>query len=361
MWIKEIELQDYRNYNHLHAEFSPQLNVFVGKNAQGKTNFLESIYFLSLTRSHRTRSDKDLISFNKQNLTIKGIIERRSGETSLEILLSDKGRTTKVNHLRQAKLSDYIGTMNVVLFAPEDLQLVKGSPSLRRKFLDIDLGQIKPVYLTDLSNYNHVLKQRNTYLKNTREIDHTFLTVLDEQLAFYGTKVIQHRSEFVQLLSKEADKNHSAISNQLESLTIQYVSSINFTDNDNILDRFVNHLSKNRQKDIGKKVTSVGPHRDDLVFTINGLNATFGSQGQQRSLILSLKLAEIELIKSVTNEYPILLLDDVMSELDISRQTKLIEGIKENVQTFITTTSLEHLHHLPDDITVFTIDHGKLV
>ncbi len=179
MWIEEITLKNYRNYENLCARFSPRLNVFIGRNAQGKTNFLEAIYFLALTRSHRTRSDKELIQFGQDALKLTGLIHKKQGKIPLEISLSPKGRITKINHLKQAKLSAYIGHMTVVLFAPEDLQLIKGSPSLRRKFMDIDLGQIKPVYLSDLSLYNHVLKQRNAYLKSSEQVDLNYLEVLD--------------------------------------------------------------------------------------------------------------------------------------------------------------------------------------
>ncbi|MCB4951065.1 DNA replication/repair protein RecF [Streptococcus mutans] len=361
MWIEKINLKHYRNYTAIESEFSQSLNVFVGQNAQGKTNFLEAIYFLSLTRSHRTRSDKELIQFGQKELNVSGLLNRVNGKIPLEINLSNKGRTTKINYLKQPKLSDYIGTMTVVLFAPEDLQLIKGSPSLRRKFIDIDLGQIKPIYLSDLSNYNHVLKQRNAYLKSEKKVDTDFLFVLDEQLVDYGSKVIEHRLDFIQNLTKEADKYHFSISNQQEHLKISYLSSVKFDHKKNIRDNFLNLLQKNRQGDIFKKNTSVGPHRDDLAFFINQMNASFGSQGQHRSLILSLKLAEIELIKTVTGDYPILLLDDVMSELDNYRQIKLLEGIKDNVQTFITTTSLKHLQQLPKKLKLFTINQGKVI
>lgn len=361
MWIKEIRLNNYRNYKNISATFSPGLNIFIGKNAQGKTNFLESIYFLSLTRSHRTRSDRDLIHFSENNLTISGKLSRASGNVDLSISLSEKGRVTEINHLKQAKLSDYIGTMTVVLFAPEDLQLIKGAPSLRRKFLDIDLGQIKPLYLSDLSNYNHVLKQRNTYLKTAEKVDSDFLAVLDDQLSDYGSRVMEHRLDFIIQLEKEADKHHASISNGLEHLTIKYLSSVTFSDRQDIREEFLQQLRRNHRRDILKKNTGVGPHRDDLEFFINNVNADFGSQGQHRSLILSLKLAEIELIKSVTGDYPILLLDDVMSELDNYRQTKLLEGIKEHVQTFITTTSLDHLSQLPDNLKIFVIEQGDIL
>ncbi|OCX05209.1 DNA replication/repair protein RecF [Streptococcus dysgalactiae] len=361
MWIKELELKHYRNYDHLLASFSSGLNVFIGNNAQGKTNFLEAIYFLSLTRSHRTRADKELIHFDHSTVSLTGKIQRVSGTVDLEINLSDKGRVTKINALKQAKLSDYIGTMMVVLFAPEDLQLVKGTPSLRRKFIDIDLGQIKPVYLSELSHYNHVLKQRNSYLKSAQQIDAAFLAVLDEQLASYGTRVMEHRIDFINALEKEANTHHQAISNGLENLSLSYQSSVVFDKRTNIYQQFLHQLEKNHQKDFFRKNTSVGPHRDDLAFYINGMNANFASQGQHRSLILSLKMAEVSLVKALTGDNPILLLDDVMSELDNTRQTKLLETvIKENVQTFITTTSLDHLSQLPEGIRIFHVTKGTI-
>lgn len=360
MWLQSLHLKNYRNYKEASAEFSPKLNIFLGQNAQGKTNFLEAIYFLALTRSHRTRSDKELITFSEKEFAISGLVQRANSKLPLDIILTEKGRICKLNHLKQTKLSDYIGKMTVVLFAPEDLQLVKGSPSLRRKFMDIDLGQIKPLYLSDLSSYNHVLKQRNSYFKSTDKIDPIFLSVLDEQLADFGSRVIKHRLDFIQQLEIEADKNHFSISNQLEHLNISYQSSVKFTDVSTLHDSFVKQLSSNQQKDFFKRTTSIGPHRDDVAFFINGISTDFCSQGQHRSLVLSLKMAEIELFKQQTGDYPILLLDDVMSELDNNRQLKLLEGIKEHVQTFITTTSLDHLKNLPNDLKIFHINKGTL-
>ena len=343
MWLEKIDIQYFRNYSEASVSFSPHLNIFLGRNAQGKTNILEAIYFLQ-----------------QNSLKLNGIVHRHSGNLPLEINLSNKGRVTKVNYLKQAKLSDYIGHMTVVLFAPEDLQLVKGSPSLRRKFIDIDLGQIKPVYLSDLSNYNHVLKQRNAYLKSTDKVDINFLSVLDEQLADFGARVIKHRLEFIKQLEEEADGHHSILSNQIERLKISYESNIPIQNSKDIREAFLTTLNQNHKRDIFKKNTGVGPHRDDLKFYINDMNASFGSQGQQRSLILSLKMAEIALIKKVTEEFPILLLDDVMSELDNHRQLKLLESIDEEVQTFMTTTSLDHLSNLPPNLKTFLVKNGTI-
>ncbi|HFU4449223.1 TPA: DNA replication/repair protein RecF [Streptococcus suis] len=360
MWLEKLQLRHFRNYDQLDIEFHPGLNVFLGQNAQGKTNILESIYFLALTRSHRTRSDKDLLQFEEKELSIQGLLYRTSGKLPLDINLTDKGRVTKVNHLKQAKLSNYIGHMNVVLFAPEDLQLIKGAPALRRKFIDVELGQIKPVYLSDLSNYNHVLKQRNTYLKSTEKVDMDFLSVLDYQLADYGSRVIQHRIDFLKKLEEFGSRKVAEISGQKEELRIDYLSSVSLTDYVNLVDDFLTDLEKSRKRDLFKKNTGVGPHRDDIAFFINGMNAHYGSQGQHRSLVLSLKLAEIELMKEITREYPILLLDDVMSELDNSRQVKLLETITDKIQTFITTTSLDHLHQLPESLKIFRISKGTV-
>ena len=360
MWLKNLSIKQFRNYQDTEIEFNPKLNVFVGRNAQGKTNLLESIYFLALTRSHRTKTDKNLIRFEEQQLQVSGILQKRMTTVPLEIDLTPKGRITKVNHLKQARLSDYIGHMNVVLFAPEDLQLVKGAPAIRRKFIDMELGQIKPIYLSDLSSYNHVLKQRNTYLKSANQIDETFLSVLDDQLVDYGCRVMVHREEFIKKMESFGREKHFDISDQLEELSIRYQPSVNFTDKEHLAESFYTALQKSRSRDLFKKNTGVGPHRDDMIFLINGMDASFGSQGQHRSLVLSIKLAEIELMESITKESPILLLDDVMSELDNTRQLKLLETISQNIQTFITTTSLEHLQNLPDNLSVFTVKDGQL-
>ena len=360
MWLETLHIKHFRNYEEANLSFHKGLNVFLGQNAQGKTNILESIYFLALTRSHRTKTDKDLLQFSEKQLQVTGLLHRSTGKIPLDIDLTDKGRITKVNHLKQTRLSDYVGHMNVVLFAPEDLQLVKGGPALRRKFMDVEFGQIKPLYLSDLSNYNHILKQRNAYLKASEQVDLTYLSVLDQQLAEYGSKVIQHRIDFLKKLEVFAQAKHLDISDQKENLTLYYQASIPFTDHVNILDSFLTELEKSRKRDLFKKNTGVGPHRDDISFFINGMNAHYGSQGQHRSLVLSLKLAEIELMKETTREYPILLLDDVMSELDNDRQMKLLETISEKIQTFITTTSLEHLHSLPDELKIFHVSNGTL-
>ena len=245
MWIQKIALKNYRNYLNNELEFSPGLNVFIGKNAQGKTNFLEAIYFLSLTRSHRTRLDKELIHFQEKELRVSGNLQRSSGTVPLKSIYQVKDESLK---LITSNKRNYLITSgnDSRLFAPEDLQLIKGAPSLRRKFIDIDLGQIKPVYLSDLSNYNHVLKQRNTYLKTAEKVDIDFLAVLDEQLADFGSRVMEHRLDFIANLEKEADRYHYTISDGLEHLKIHYLSSVPFDKKSDIKEQFLKTLEKSQ-------------------------------------------------------------------------------------------------------------------
>lgn len=360
MWLETLSIKHFRNYEALTVTFHEGLNVFLGQNAQGKTNILEAIYFLALTRSHRTRTDKDLVNFQEKDFRLTGLLHRQTGKLPLEIALTPKGRVTKVNHLKQTRLSDYIGHLNVILFAPEDLQLIKGAPALRRKFMDMELGQIKAVYLSDLYHYNHLLKQRNSYLKTADQVDQTYLEVLDEQLADYGSRVMLHRAEFIQQLGALAGQKHQDISNGLEQLRLHYDSSVPMAPPEQLKADFLAALKACRKRDLFKKNTGVGPHRDDLRFFINDMNADFGSQGQHRSVVLSLKLAEIDLMAQLTREAPILLLDDVMSELDNTRQLKLLSAISDKIQTFITTTSLDHLQHLPKELKIFHIQAGTL-
>lgn len=368
MRLSNLQLQNFRNYDDLSLTFTKNLVIFLGENAQGKTNVLESIFVLAMTRSHRTTNEQELIQWDKNLAAIRGTIERQHTSVPLELFLTKKGRKTKVNHIEQKKLSSYIGQLNVILFAPEDLSLVKGSPQLRRKFLDMEIGQIDPVYLYDLVQYQKVLKQRNQYLKQLAEkkqTDELYLEVLTEQLVEFGSKVLIARQKFVKHLEYWASQLHHKISQNKENLVIDYISSVPDAPWDNleaVQTAFRQALEKVKNKEQFRQVTLAGPHRDDLIFLINEKNVqTFGSQGQQRTTALSVKLAEIDLMKEETGEYPVLLLDDVMSELDDARQLHLLETIEGKVQTFLTTTTLEHVK---DKMTVepeiFYVRQGQL-
>lgn len=369
MLLKEIQLRHYRNYKHAEASFSPGINVFIGENAQGKTNLMESIYVLAMARSHRTVNDRELIQWQEEFAKVTGRVEKKNTSLPLEIVVSKKGKKAKLNHLEQKKLSAYIGHLNIILFAPEDLSIVKGSPSVRRKFLDMEMGQMSAVYLHHLVQYQKILKQRNHYLKqivsNRGKGDFVYLDVLTEQLAVEGAAVLKDRFRFTKRLQEWAQPIHSDITQEKEILEITYSCSVpvqNKEDMDLIFIDMMELYSKNRERELEQGTTVTGPHRDDLRFYINGKNVqTYGSQGQQRTTALSVKLAEIELMKEMTGEYPVLLLDDVLSELDDERQTHLLKAIQNKVQTFLTTTSLEGVkRHLIDHPRIFRITSGEI-
>lgn len=369
MYLKTLELHNFRNYADLVVEFGSGINVLLGENAQGKTNLLESIYFLALTRSHRTNSDRDLISWKTKAARVSGSVQKEHTVTPLEINLSSKGKNAKVNHLEQSRLSQYVGQLNVILFAPEDLSIVKGSPAVRRKFIDMEFGQMSSKYLYNSAQYRSVLKQRNQYIKQLQfnpKGDQVYLDVLSDQLAAHGAEIIFQRIQFLKKLEKWSQEMHKEISQGKEKLSFQYVSPIS-SDQADTTEKIYAALQalfqKQREKELQQGKTLVGPHLDDVRFMVNDKNvSTFGSQGQQRTTALSVKLAEIDLMKEETGEYPVLLLDDVLSELDDSRQTHLLTAIQNKVQTFITTTSLSGVaQQLINEPHVFNIDHGVLM
>ncbi|MCT1175594.1 DNA replication/repair protein RecF [Pediococcus pentosaceus] len=369
MYLKTLELHNFRNYADLVVEFGSGINVLLGENAQGKTNLLESIYFLALTRSHRTNSDRDLISWKTKAARVSGSVQKEHTITPLEINLSSKGKNAKVNHLEQSRLSQYVGQLNVILFAPEDLSIVKGSPAVRRKFIDMEFGQMSSKYLYNSAQYRSVLKQRNQYIKQLQfnpKGDQVYLDVLSDQLAAHGAEIIFQRIQFLKKLEKWSQEVHKEISQGKEKLSFQYVSPIS-SDQADTTEKIYAALQalfqKQREKELQQGKTLVGPHLDDVRFMVNDKNvSTFGSQGQQRTTALSVKLAEIDLMKEETGEYPVLLLDDVLSELDDSRQTHLLAAIQNKVQTFITTTSLSGVaQQLINEPHVFNIDHGVLM
>ncbi len=352
MFIEKLSLTNYRNYKKTEVTFEDKVNVILGENAQGKTNIMEAIYVLAIAKSHRTSNDKDLIRWDEEYAKIEGRANRKKGPLQLQLVISTKGKKAKLNHIEQQRLSQYIGAMNIVMFAPEDLNLVKGNPQLRRRFLDMEIGQVSPVYMHDLSKYQKILQQRNHYLKQLqrqKERNTTMLDVYTEQVIEAAAKIIKKRFDFLQLLQKWADPVHKGISRGLETLEIQYKASADVSENlelSKIIEVFEEKFDKIRDREIDRGMTLAGPHRDDLQFFVNGKDVqTFGSQGQQRTTALSLKLAEIELIHSEIGDYPILLLDDVLSELDDYRQSHLLNTIQGKVQTFVTTTSVEGIDH----------------
>lgn len=342
--MQSLEIKQYRNLEQVSLDLSADMHLLVGPNAQGKTNLLESLYLLALGKSHRTRSHKELIRFGQPFATVNARIVKGSQVERIKVILTPQGKKIEKNGVEQKKLSQYIGTLPTVLFAPEDLALVKGSPQVRRRFLDMEIGQVSSSYLYNLTNYLRLLQQRNRLLKGAKP-QLAILEVLDEQLIQLAIPILKKRLQFLALLRDWARKIHQMITNGREKLVIRYVSS--FTDLEQVEEQnwqqmMQQELAKVRKQELQRKVTLLGPHRDDLRLESEGLDlGVFGSQGQQRTAALSLKLAEIELIYQELGVYPILLLDDVLSELDDARKTHLLEAIRGRVQTFVTTTSLD--------------------
>ncbi len=369
MRIESLQLKQYRNYEQLTLRFSEEVNIFIGENAQGKTNVMEAIYVLAMAKSHRTNVDRELIQWEQSYGKIEGTIRNRYGNVPLSLLLSKKGKTAKVNHLEQQRLSDYIGAFNVVMFAPEDLNIVKGSPRERRRFIDMEIGQISAPYLYDLMQFQQLLKQRNALLKQVRgrmnDQDHALFDVYTEQFAQLAARVVYRRFGFIAQLQKWADPIHYRISKEKEHLTIHYetLESLNAEMSVEQMERVIlDKLKTLTDRELQRGTTLVGPHRDDLTFYVNDYDVqTYGSQGQQRTAALSLKLAEIQLIEEKVGEPPVLLLDDVLSELDDERQTHLLNTMKGHVQTFVTTTSVAGIdHETIQRAKVFHVDQGHV-
>ncbi|WP_077329839.1 DNA replication/repair protein RecF [Virgibacillus siamensis] len=368
MHIEQLKLKNYRNYTELELTFDDKINVIIGENAQGKTNLMEAIYLLAFTKSHRTTREKELIQWEADYAKIEGRITKRSQSFPLEIVLSGKGKKAKLNRIEQKRLSDYIGTLNVVMFAPEDLTLVKGPPQIRRRFIDMELGQIQPKYIYHLGQFQKILKQRNHFLKQLQrnyQTDRTMLDVLTEQLVEHAATLLERRFIFLELLRKWAAPIHHGISRELENLEITYAPTIDVSEDaekGTIESIYRNQFQEIQEKEIERGTTLIGPHRDDLIFHVNGKNVqTYGSQGQQRTAALSVKLAEIELIFNEVGEYPVLLLDDVLSELDDFRQSHLLNTIQGKVQTFVSTTSVKGINHETlKDAELFRVENGQV-
>lgn len=343
MYINKLILKNFRNYDYVDIDFDKNLNIFVGDNGQGKTNILESIFISAFGQSFRTKKDKDLINFKYDSTYIKSDIIKENFDIDIEIKIkNDLKKEIKVNSNNLIKRSDLFGSFNVVIFSPEDLKLIKEGPSERRRFIDREISNLKKSYCNSLLEYHRILNQRNSLLKSVKEknsLIHT-IDIWDQKLAEIGSKIIIEKNKFIDKLNFESNKLHLKFTENKENINIKYLSNlkINEFEYDKIYREFISKLQKNLKSDIDRGYTSVGPHRDDIDITINGYEAKiFGSQGQQRTAALSIKLSQINIIYEEIGEYPVLLLDDVMSELDIKRQNDLIKSLI-NIQTIITLT-----------------------
>ena len=337
MIIKSIELQNFRNYEDLNISFDEGTNIFYGDNAQGKTNILEAAYLSGTTKSHKCSKDKEMIRFGEQESHIRTVVVKKEKEYQIDMNLKhNRSKGIAINKVPIKKASELFGILNMVFFSPEDLNIIKNGPAERRRFLDSELCQLDKIYLSDLTTYNKILNQRNKLLKDMvyRPDLKDTLPVWDMQLVETGRKIIRRRKQFVDELNEIVHDIHYRISGEKEDLLLQYEPSI-----EDIF--FEDELSRVKERDMRQCMTSVGPHRDDLLFSIGEVDIRkFGSQGQQRTSALSLKLSEIELVKRSIHDTPVLLLDDVLSELDSNRQNYLLNSIHDT-QTLITCTGLD--------------------
>lgn len=337
MIIKSIELQNFRNYEDLNISFDEGTNIFYGDNAQGKTNILEAAYLSGTTKSHKCSKDKEMIRFGEQESHIRTVVVKKDKEYQIDMhLKNNRSKGIAINKVPIKKASELFGILNMVFFSPEDLNIIKNGPAERRRFLDSELCQLDKIYLSDLTTYNKILNQRNKLLKDMvyRPDLKDTLPVWDMQLVETGRKIIRRRKQFVDELNEIVHDIHYRISGEKEDLLLQYEPSI-----EDIF--FEDELSRVKERDMRQCMTSVGPHRDDLLFSIREVDIRkFGSQGQQRTSALSLKLSEIELVKRSIHDTPVLLLDDVLSELDSNRQNYLLNSIHDT-QTLITCTGLD--------------------
>ena len=350
MIIKSLELADFRNYENLKIDFSSGTNILYGDNAQGKTNILEAIFVSATTKSHKGSKDKEIIRFGKEEAHVRTILERDNAEYRIDMhLRKNKSKGIAIDGQKIKRASDLIGKLNVVFFSPEDLSIIKNGPSERRRFMDIELCQLDQIYLNSLSKYNKLVVERNKVLKDL--FDHpensVLLDVQDKQLCEYGSVIIKTREKFIRDLNEIIRPIHEKLTGGKEFLSVYYEPNVNS-------DEFEKKLRSSRQKDTYAKQTTVGPHKDDFSFIVcksnekenpdslqDGIDIRkYGSQGQQRTASLSLKLSEIEIVKKAKKENPVLLLDDVLSELDSNRQNYLLNTIGD-IQTIITCTGLD--------------------
>ena len=345
MFIEKIQLKNFRNYIEQEIKLNNGINLFYGNNAQGKTNIIESIFLCSMGKSFRARRDKEIINFNKNETQIEIKYTKKDREGKIKYIIGEN-KNIFINNIQIKKMSEILGNINIVLFSPEDINIIKDGPSNRRKFLNMMISQLRPNYIYNYNLYLKTLEQRNIYLKNinTENKNNDLLDIYDEKLAEYANIINKYRDEFINKIKEKIELIHKKVTDDKETIKIKYISDCFEKE------KYINDLKNNRNQDILKGYTSLGIHRDDIYFFINGKKIdTYGSQGQQRTSILSLKLAELEIIKDEIGEYPILLLDDFMSELDEERRLNFLKNIK-NTQIIITCT---------DDINIQNVNINK--
>ena len=354
MYIEEIKLNNFRNYDKLDIKLNKKINIIYGDNAQGKTNILEAIFLCSFGKSFRTKKEKEMIKFNENNATVEILFQKKDRDGKIKIELNEKKQVT-VNGIKIKKLSELLGNIVIVLFTPEDINILRDTPEARRRFLDMMIGQLKPNYVYNLNMYIKTLKQRNNYLKQINEENkpEEMLEIWDEKLAEYAEKIYSYRKMFIEKIRNKINDIHSKITDCKETLSIIYSSDCENRE------EYLKLLKSRRKLDIIKGFTTKGVHRDDFVIYINGKEVNvYGSQGQNRTVVLSLKLAELNVIYEEIGEYPILLLDDFMSELDEKRRTNFLKNI-ENTQVILTGTEKIDLSNV--EYNLYNVKKGEIV
>lgn len=367
MKLSKINLVNFRNYSNAVINFGKNMNVFVGDNAQGKTNILEAICYLALTKSHRVGTNPNIIMFGKNNCKITGTVKKEKIITKLEVKLTDEVKKLKVNSTNIVKVSDYISNLNVIIFTPDDLEIIKGSPSVRRNLLNIQLSQISKQYISVHNEYNKLLKTRNEYLKilfNNNIADTNYLDIITDKLIEKAIFIYQKRKEYIDLINLNINSYFKDISSD-SGLCIKYFTNVMFDDfeYETIRKKLKHTFKKNYMKELNYGMTIYGPHRDDFYFEYNDKDLKlYGSQGQQRLAVLSFKLSEIPIFKEYCGSEPVLLLDDIFSELDIKKRNRLLKIINSyDIQSIITTTDLKNINknYLIDSF-IYKVKNGNI-
>ena len=354
MYIEKIRLQNFRNYENLEIDLNKNINIIYGENAQGKTNIIESIFLCAFGKSFRTSKEKEMIKFNEEKSLVEAFYQKKDRDGKIKIELGNK-KQISLNGIKIKKLSELLGNINIVIFTPEDINILRDGPVKRRRFLDMMIGQLRPNYVYNLNMYTKTIEQRNNYLRQIKEENkpEEMLEIWDEKLAEYGEKVYIYRKEFIEKIYNKINEIHGNITDNKETLKIEFISNC---DNK---EKYLKLLKERRKLDIIKGFTTKGIHRDDFVIYINGKEVNiYGSQGQNRTVVLSLKIAELNVIYEEIGEYPILLLDDFMSELDEVRRKNFLNNIK-NTQVILTCTEKIDLPEV--EYNLYNIRKGEIV
>ena len=366
MKIEHSRLTNFRNYDELELDFNPNINIIVGNNGQGKTNILESIYVLSLSKSNRDGYDSDMIKFEKDALSIEGKIVDDELIKKLRVDITPSKKSVFVNNKEIHKIKDYISNFCVISFVPTDLDIIKGSPSVRRNLLNIDISQLFNNYITYLNEYNKIIKIRNDYLKKlyiNNNSDFRYLDVINEKMIEKADKIYEYRFAFIEEINKNISDIYKKITG-LDGLTIKYENTLGLDsyDKDKVKDTYLKKLKKHLNQEMMQGMTLVGPHRDDFTFYLNNVDMkVYSSQGQQRMAIIAFKISELNYYKKVIGSYPVLLLDDIFSEIDIKKRNKIINFLKKDIQTIITTTDINDISKkLLDNAVIYNISNKKI-